>query len=71
MIGAAGAVEAIYTIMALKTATIPPTINLDNPDPECDLDYTPNKAVTKNLEYGLTNSFAFGGQNASLLIKRY
>ncbi|MBM3300902.1 MAG: beta-ketoacyl-ACP synthase II, partial [Deltaproteobacteria bacterium] len=71
MIGAAGAVEAIYTIMAVKTGTIPPTINLDNPDPECDLDYTPHKAVKKELEYGLTNSFAFGGQNVSLVFKRY
>jgi 3-oxoacyl-[acyl-carrier-protein] synthase II len=71
MIGAAGAVEAIYTIMALKTATIPPTINLDNPDPECDLDYTAHKAAKRQFEYGLTNSFAFGGQNVSLVFRRY
>lgn len=71
LIGAAGAVEAIYTILAMQTGTIPPTINLDNPDPKCDLDYTPHKAVSKDLEYALTNSFAFGGQNASLVLKRH
>ncbi len=70
LIGAAGAVEAIYTIMAIRTSTIPPTVNLDNPDPQCDLDYTPHVAATKELEYALTNSFAFGGQNACLAIKR-
>lgn len=70
LIGAAGAVEVIYTIMAVKTGIIPPTINLDTPDPECDLDYTPNKAVSKEVEYALSNSFAFGGQNASLVVRR-
>jgi 3-oxoacyl-[acyl-carrier-protein] synthase II len=70
LIGAAGAVEAIYTIMAIRTGTIPPTINLDNPDPQCDLDYTPHVAATREVEYALTNSFAFGGQNACLAIKR-
>jgi 3-oxoacyl-[acyl-carrier-protein] synthase II len=71
LIGAAGAVEAIYTLMAINTGVIPPTINLDNPDPECDLDYTPNKAGHRELEYALSNSFAFGGQNASLVMKRH
>jgi 3-oxoacyl-[acyl-carrier-protein] synthase II len=70
LIGAAGAVEAIYSIMALNTGVVPPTINLDNPDPECDLDYTPNKAARKEAGYALSNSFAFGGQNASLAFKR-
>ncbi|MDQ7783381.1 MAG: beta-ketoacyl-ACP synthase II [Desulfomonilaceae bacterium] len=70
LIGAAGAVEAIYSIMAVRTGIIPPTINLDNPDPKCDLDYTPHTARTKELEYALTNSFAFGGQNACLAVKR-
>jgi 3-oxoacyl-[acyl-carrier-protein] synthase II len=70
LIGAAGAVESIFTIMALKTGIIPPTINLDNPDPECDLNYTPHRAVSRSIEYALNNSFAFGGQNASLLFKR-
>jgi 3-oxoacyl-[acyl-carrier-protein] synthase II len=70
LIGAAGAVEAIFSIMALNAGMLPPTINLDNPDPECDLDYTPNKAAKKDLAYALSNSFAFGGQNASLVFKR-
>lgn len=70
LIGAAGAVEAIYTVMAIRTGTVPPTINLDNPDPECDLDYTPNKAKSRQVNYAISNSFAFGGQNASLLFKR-
>jgi 3-oxoacyl-[acyl-carrier-protein] synthase II len=70
LIGAAGAVEAIYSVMATKTGIIPPTINLDNPDPECDLDYTPHKAGSRDVEWALSNSFAFGGQNASLVFKR-
>ena len=70
MIGAAGAVEAIYSIMSIKTGLIPPTINLDFPSPECDLDYTPNKAVSRTVDFVISNSFAFGGQNASLLFKR-
>ena len=70
MIGAAGAVEAILSIMAIRTDTIPPTINLDNPDPDCDLDYTPHKAVPKTVNYAMSNSFAFGGQNAALIFKK-
>lgn len=70
LIGAAGAVEAIYCLMALNSGVIPPTINLDTPDPECDLDYTPNKAVKRDVTHALSNSFAFGGQNASLIFKR-
>jgi 3-oxoacyl-[acyl-carrier-protein] synthase II len=70
LIGAAGAVEAIYTVMTLKTGVVPPTINLDTPDPECDLNYTPNKAVFRDVEWALSNSFAFGGQNGTLVFKR-
>jgi len=70
LIGAAGAVEAIFSLMALKEGVVPPTINLEYPDPECDLDYTPNKAVSREMAYALSNSFAFGGQNASLVFKR-
>lgn len=70
LIGAAGAVEAIYSLTALKTGMIPPTINLENPDPDCDLDYTPNKPGTREMEYALSNSFAFGGQNGSLVFRR-
>jgi len=71
LIGAAGAVEAIYALMAIKTGVIPPTVNLETPDPDCDLDYTPNKAAVRDVEYAMSNSFAFGGQNASLVLKRY
>jgi 3-oxoacyl-[acyl-carrier-protein] synthase II len=67
---AAGAVEAIATIQTLKTQTIHPTINYETPDPECDLDYVPNRARKASLRYALSNSFAFGGQCASLLLAR-
>ncbi len=71
MLGAAGAAEAIFTVMALKEQVIPPTINLENLDPECDLDYTPNVAREMPLEYALSNSFGFGGTNGTLLFKRH
>lgn len=70
LIGAAGAVEAIYSLTALNAGIIPPTINLENPDPDCDLDYTPNRPAARQMEYALSNSFAFGGQNGSLVFKR-
>lgn len=70
MFGATGAAEAIATILALKNGIIPPTINLDNPDPECDLDYTPNKAVKSELTLGLSDSFGFGGHNACLAFRK-
>ncbi|MCL5126642.1 MAG: beta-ketoacyl-ACP synthase II [Deltaproteobacteria bacterium] len=69
-LGAAGAIEAIYTTLALERGIIPPTVNLDSPDPECDLNYTPNVSVERRLEYAISNSFAFGGQNVSLLFRR-
>ena len=71
MLGAAGAAEAIFTIMALKDQVIPPTINLENQDPECDLDYTANVARDVKLEYAVSNSFGFGGTNGTLLFKRH
>jgi 3-oxoacyl-[acyl-carrier-protein] synthase II len=70
LIGAAGAVEAIFAVSAINKGIIPPTINLDNPDPDCDLDYTPHKPNEKEFEFALSNSFAFGGQNVSLVFKR-
>ena len=70
MFGAAGAVESIATIMALREGIIPPTINLDTPDPECDLDYTPNKAVEAEVSLGLCTSFGFGGHNACLAFRK-
>jgi len=71
MFGAAGAAEAIATVLALKNGIIPPTINLDTPDPECDLDYTPNVAVEAQLSLGLSDSFGFGGHNACIAFRPY
>ncbi|MCW8998073.1 MAG: beta-ketoacyl-ACP synthase II, partial [Kangiellaceae bacterium] len=70
LLGAAGVVELIYSIQAIKNSLIPPTINLKNPDPDCDLNYTANVFESKNIEYALSNSFGFGGTNASLLLKK-
>jgi 3-oxoacyl-[acyl-carrier-protein] synthase II len=71
LLGAAGGVEAVITVLSIQNDIVPPTINLDNPDPECDLDYVPHKARTMTVEYGLTNSFGFGGTNACLLFRKY
>ncbi len=71
LLGAAGGLESVVTIMALNEAVVPPTINLENPDPECDLDYVPNEARQVDLKAALTNSFGFGGTNACLLFKRF
>jgi 3-oxoacyl-[acyl-carrier-protein] synthase II len=71
MLGAAGAISAAVTVKATQTGIIPPTINYERPDPECDLDYVPNKAREVGVEYALVNAFGFGGQNGSLLIKRW
>ena len=71
MLGASGAAEAVATVMALHEGIIPPTINLDNPDPACDLDYTPNKAVKAPLTLGLSDSFGFGGHNGCLAFRKY
>jgi 3-oxoacyl-[acyl-carrier-protein] synthase II len=71
MLGAAGAAEAVFSVMALKEQVIPPTINLENQDPQCDLDYTANVARELELEYALSNSFGFGGTNGTLLFKRF
>jgi 3-oxoacyl-[acyl-carrier-protein] synthase II len=70
LIGAAGAAEAVFTVLALQEGVIPPTINLENPDPECDLDYTPNAAREARLEVALSNSFGFGGTNGTVVFKR-
>lgn len=71
LLGASGAAEAVATIMTIYTGTIHPTINLEKPDPECDLDYTPNKAVKKDVRVALSNSFGFGGHNVCLAFKKY
>lgn len=70
LLGAAGGLEAAISVLALRDQIAPPTINLDNPDPECDLDYVPHKARPMRLEHVLTNSFGFGGTNGSLIFKR-
>ncbi|GAB6183930.1 beta-ketoacyl-ACP synthase II [Thermodesulfovibrio hydrogeniphilus] len=71
LLGAAGGVEAIFTILSVYEDIIPPTINLDNPDPECDLDYVPYKPRKKNVRCAITNSFGFGGTNASLVFRKF
>ena len=71
MFGAAGGAEAIATILALKEGIIPPTINLDCPDPECDLDYTPNVAVRSDITLGISDSLGFGGHDACVAFRKY
>ena len=69
--GATGAVEAIFCAKTLETQMLPPTINLENPDPRCDLDYVPNQARAARVDHILSNSFGFGGHNAAIVISRY
>ena len=71
MLGAAGAVELIATIMAIHENKVPPTINYETPDPECDLNYTPNEAVDREIKAAVSNTFGFGGHNACLSVKKY
>jgi 3-oxoacyl-[acyl-carrier-protein] synthase II len=71
LLGAAGAVEAIICAMSLRDGYIPPTINYRNPDPDCDLDYVPGTGRKADLKIALSNSFGFGGHNATLVIKKY
>ena len=70
LLGAAGAVEAIASVKTIETGIIPPTVNLENPDPQCDLDYVPGKAVEADVRVVLSNSFGFGGTNACLVFKK-
>ncbi len=71
LIAAAGSVEAIVCLLTMRDGVLPPTINLDNPDPECDLDYIPHTAREKTVDVALSNSFGFGGQNITLILQRY
>jgi len=71
LLGGAGGLEAGISVLALRDQILPPTVNYENPDPECDLDYVPNNARKAAVEYALSNSFGFGGTNASLLFKRW
>jgi 3-oxoacyl-[acyl-carrier-protein] synthase II len=71
MLGAAGGIELIASVMAIVDGVVPPTINIEEQDPDCDLDVVPNVAREAKVDVALSNSFGFGGHNASLLVKRY
>ncbi len=71
LLGAAGGIEAIFSIFSIEKGIVPPTINYEFPDPECDLDYVPNKPMMVNVEIAVSNSFGFGGTNACLVLKKY
>ncbi len=71
LMGAAGSVEAVFSIMAMRDNFVPPTVNLDNQDPECDLNYTPHKGIEHKIDVVMSNSFGFGGHNAVVLFGRY
>jgi 3-oxoacyl-[acyl-carrier-protein] synthase II len=69
LLGAAGGVEAVFSLLAMRDGVLPPTINYETPDPECDLDYVPNEARPARVRIALSNSFGFGGTNGSLLFR--
>jgi 3-oxoacyl-[acyl-carrier-protein] synthase II len=71
MLGAAGAVEFIFSVLAVREGRVPPTINYQTPDPECDLNYTPNQAASRDMTAALSNSFGFGGHNVTLAVRRF
>jgi 3-oxoacyl-[acyl-carrier-protein] synthase II len=70
-LGAAGAIEAAVSVLVIEHGILPPTINLTNPDPECDLDYVPNIARQAKVDTVMSNSFGFGGHNSVLIFRRY
>jgi 3-oxoacyl-[acyl-carrier-protein] synthase II len=71
LLGAAGVIEAMVCVKAIQDGILPPTINLERPDPACDLDYVPNVARKRQVEYALSNSFGFGGHNSSLILTAF
>ena len=71
LLGAAGGVEAVYSVLAVDRGMLPPTINYEEPDPECDLDYVPNTARRASIRVALSNSFGFGGTNACLAFRKW
>lgn len=71
MLGAAGGVEGVYSVLALAHGVLPPTINYQEPDPECDLDYVPNVARLAPIQVAISNSFGFGGTNACLVFRKW
>jgi 3-oxoacyl-[acyl-carrier-protein] synthase II len=70
LLGAAGGVEAVFSVLAIRDQVAPPTINLVEPDPQCDLDYVPNAARQMKIDVAVSNSFGFGGTNATLVFRR-
>lgn len=70
-LGASGGIEAVILSKTIETQTIPPTINYQTPDPDCDLDYTPNKSVKSEVNYAMSNSFGFGGHNACVVFAKF
>src|SRR6202007_198030 len=71
LLGAAGVIEAIFSILAIRDGVVPPTINYHTPDPDCDLDYVPNTARQMKVDVALSNSFGFGGTNGSVIFRRF
>jgi len=71
LLGGSGGIEAVATVMAVANDRVPPTINLENPDPACDLDYVPNQSREQPVNVALSNSFGFGGHNVTLAFKKY
>jgi 3-oxoacyl-[acyl-carrier-protein] synthase II len=71
LLGAAGALEAVFVVKVIQDNILPPTINYEVPDPECDLDYIPNQSRKKQVEYVMSNSFGFGGHNAVIILRKY
>jgi len=71
LLGGAGALEAMFTALAIRDGILPPTINYETPDPECDLDYVPNKARRAEVQYALSNSFGFGGHNGTIILAKF
>ena len=71
LLGGSGGIEAVATMMAIANEQIPPTINLANPDPDCDLDYVPHQSRAQSVNVALSNSFGFGGHNVTLAFKSY
>ena len=71
LLGAAGALSGVAAVLAIRDGIVPPTINLDTPDPECDLDYVPHVARRQHVRAAMVNGFGFGGQNVALIVKEY
>ncbi|OQY12439.1 MAG: hypothetical protein B6I30_04825 [Desulfobacteraceae bacterium 4572_187] len=71
LLGGAGGIETVFTALTIHEGIIPPTINLDHPDPDCDLDYVPNTARKTDVKFAMANSFGFGGTNAAVILGKY